>query len=132
KKLQKIYKGEMFEMDLVEIYKALGEITRLRIIMLLLDKKMCGYHIENTLNVSQSNISRHLTKLKYAKIVKEEKEGQKIYFSINSNFIEKYNLLYESLLGNRVTHEIFMSDEVKYFENKDELDLSYSNIAENI
>ena len=119
-------------MDLVEIYKALGEITRLRIIMQLLDKKMCGYHIENTLNVSQSNISRHLTKLKYAKIVKEEKEGQKIYFSINSNFIEKYNLLYESLLGNRVTHEIFMSDEVKYFENKDELDLSYSNIAENI
>lgn len=51
--------------------------------MLLLDKKMCGYHIENTLNVCQSNISRHLTKLKYAKIVKEEKEGQKIYFSIN-------------------------------------------------
>jgi ArsR family transcriptional regulator len=122
----------MFEMDLVEIYKSLAEITRLRIVMLLLDKKMCGYHIENTLNVSQSNISRHLTKLKYAKIIKEEKEGQKIYFSINSNFIEKYNLLYESLLGNRVTHEIFMSDEVKYFENKDELDLSYSNIAENI
>ena len=122
----------MFEIDLVEIYKVLGEITRLIIIMLLLDKQMCGYHIENPLNVCQSNISRHLTKLKYAKIVKEEKEGQKIYFSINSNFIEKYNLLYESLLGNRVTHEIFMSDEVKYFENKDELDLSYSNIAENI
>ena len=71
------------------------------------------------------NIARHLTKLKYAKIVKEEKEGQKIYFSINSNFIEKYNLLYESLLGNRVTHEIFMSDEVKYFENKDERCMSY-------
>ena len=122
----------MFEKDLVEKYKSLAEITRLRIVMLLLDKKMCGYHIENTLTVSQSNISRHLTKLKYAKIIKEEKEGQKIYFSINSNFIEKYNLLYESLLGNRVTHEIFMSDEVKYFENKDELDLSYSNIAENI
>ena len=57
-------------MDLVEIYKSLGEITRLRIVMLLLDKKMCGYHIENTLNVSQSNVSRHLTKLKYAKIIK--------------------------------------------------------------
>ncbi len=119
-------------MDLVEIYKSLGEITRLRIVMLLLDKKICGYHIENTLNVSQSNISRHLTKLKYAKIVKEEKEGQRIYFSINPNFIEKYNLLYESLLGNRITHKTFMNDEIKYFENKDELDLSYCNIAENI
>ena len=119
-------------MDLVEIYKSLGEITRLRIVMLLLDKKMCGYHIENTLNVSQSNVSRHLTKLKYAKIIKEEKEGQKIYFSINPIFIEEYNLLYESLLGNRLTHVIFKGDEFKYFENKDKFDSSYCNIAENI
>ena len=48
----------MFEMDLVEIYKALGEITRLRIVMLLLDKKMCGYHIENTLNVTSHHTER--------------------------------------------------------------------------
>ena len=119
-------------MDLVEIYKSLGEITRLRIVMLLLDKKMRGYHIENTLFVSQSNISRHLTKLKYAKIVKEEKEGQKIFFSINPQFIEKYNLLYESLLGNRITHEIFRNDEKVYLDKKDMLDLTYCNIAENI
>ena len=119
-------------MDLVEIYKSLGEITRLRIVMLLLDKKMCGYHIENTLNVSQSNVSRHLTKLKYAKIIKEEKEAKKIYFSINPIFIEEYNLLYESLLGNRLTHVILKGDEFKYFENKDKLDSSYCNIAENI
>ena len=96
-------------MDLVEIYKSLGEITRLRIVMLLLDKKMCGYHIENTLNVSQSNVSRHLTKLKYAKIIKEEKEGQKIYFSINPIFIEEYNLLYESLRKNTFDTSILIS-----------------------
>lgn len=83
----------------IEIFKALGEDTRLRIINLLLNAKvpLCVCEIMDCLKENQTNISKHLKILKYAEIVKEKREGKFImYFLVNKN--EKFlNLLFSAI-----------------------------------
>lgn len=57
----------------VDIFKALADENRLRIISLLLTKELCVCEIEASLEMSQSNVSRHLTKLKTSGIVDSRK-----------------------------------------------------------
>lgn len=92
-------------MELVNVMKALGEPTRLRITMLLLDKTLCGYNIEHVLDLSQTNVSRHIAKLKQAGIVAEEKSGQRCHFSISAKFRNDYAPVYQFLLEQRATDE---------------------------
>ena len=56
---------------------------------------MC--EIETVLNMTQSNASRHLNKLKTSGIITSEKKSQWVYYSVDNNFIEKNNLLYKFL-----------------------------------
>ena len=51
-------------MELVEIFKAFGDETRIRILNLLRNSEMCVCEIEAILGINQSNASRHLNKLK--------------------------------------------------------------------
>ncbi len=66
-----------------EAFKALGDPTRLEIVKLLVGKEMCVCDIINSFKVSQPTISHHLRVLKQAELVKDEKEGKWIYYSLN-------------------------------------------------
>ncbi len=77
-------------MDILEIYKALSDINRIKIINILLEKELCVCEVEAVLEMNQSNVSRHLNKLKYAGIVKGRKESQWVYYSMDTSFLEKY------------------------------------------
>ena len=71
---------------MVEIFKALSEENRLRILSLLLEGEMCVCEIEAVLNLSQSNTSRHLTALKQCGILDSFKKAQWTYYRINDRF----------------------------------------------
>ncbi|MGD9156009.1 MAG: metalloregulator ArsR/SmtB family transcription factor, partial [Bacillota bacterium] len=60
-------------MNLLKILKALGDENRLRILNLLRQKKLCVCELESVLNMTQSNVSRHLIKLKDAELIESEK-----------------------------------------------------------
>lgn len=57
-------------MDMVDIFKALSEDSRLRILSLLLEDELCVCEIEACLRMTQSNASRHLTALRSAEFLK--------------------------------------------------------------
>ncbi len=63
-------------MDIVQMLKALGDETRIRILNLLKDEELCVCEIEHILGITQSNTSRHLAKLSILKIVDYEKKAQ--------------------------------------------------------
>ena len=69
--------------DEVEVFKALSDPTRLRIMKLLLTsgKEICGCEFVDSLQVPQYNLSRHLDILKQAGVVTERKEGRWVYYS---------------------------------------------------
>lgn len=82
-------------MDLIEIFKALGDENRIRILNLLIRQELCVCEIETVLDMTQSNASRHLNKLKTSGIITSEKKSQWVYYRVDNKFIEENNLLYE-------------------------------------
>ena len=85
------------KLNLIEIFKALGDENRIRILNLLMRQELCVCEIETLLDMTQSNASRHLNKLKTSGIITSEKKSQWVYYSVDNNFIEKNNLLYKFL-----------------------------------
>jgi len=68
----------------VEILKALGQTTRLRILEYLRDGERCVCEIFPAIGGEQSNISRHLGILKRAGLVSDRREGVSIYYRIRN------------------------------------------------
>ena len=71
-------------MKLDKIFKALSDETRLRIINILQQcAGCCVCDLEKILQESQPKISRHLAYLKRENIVKDERRGNMIIYSLN-------------------------------------------------
>ncbi len=68
-------------MDVSEVLKALADPNRLRILNLLHERTLCVCDLEAILELNQSNLSRHLAKLKQAGIVKAQKKALFAYYS---------------------------------------------------
>ena len=68
--------------DLVTIFKALSDETRLRIIKLLEQGELCVCDITAALDMVQPKVSFHLSALKEAGLIKDRKQGKWIHYSL--------------------------------------------------
>ncbi len=68
--------------QIAEYYKALGDDKRLGIMKLLGFREMCVCELTSALGVSQPNLSHHISKLESAGLVKREKRGKWVYYSL--------------------------------------------------
>jgi ArsR family transcriptional regulator len=67
-----------------QIFKALGDETRLRIMALLLEgKELCVCDIMAALQLPQSTVSRHLSCLRHAGLVEDRRQGIWMYYQVN-------------------------------------------------
>lgn len=92
--------------EFAKLLKALSHETRLTIMVLLNQQELCVCEIEKQLNLSQAKVSRHLTVLKHAGLVKDRREGLWIYYSIdepkvpiNKKVFKLFNELKETKKG---------------------------------
>jgi ArsR family transcriptional regulator, arsenate/arsenite/antimonite-responsive transcriptional repressor len=69
--------------ELVHIFKALSDETRLRVIKLLEEGELCVCDITAALDMVQPKVSFHLSALKVAGLIKDRKEGKWIHYSLN-------------------------------------------------
>lgn len=81
--------------NISEVFKALGDPTRLEIVRLLIGKEMCVCDIMDSFQVSQPTISHHLRVLKQADLVKDKKEGKWIYYSLNNETFKELEQFFE-------------------------------------
>jgi ArsR family transcriptional regulator len=98
------------KLSLIEIFKALGDKNRIRILNLLIRQELCVCEIETVLNMTQSNASRHLNKLKTSGIITSEKKSQWVYYKIDNKFIEENSLLYEFIKNKTVENTQLQRD----------------------
>ncbi|HWO96850.1 metalloregulator ArsR/SmtB family transcription factor [Fictibacillus sp. Mic-4] len=90
-------KSTTFELDKVaQVLKLLGDKTRLTMVAILNHRECCVCEFLEVFTMSQPSISQHLRKLKDAGLLNEEKRGQWVYYSINTES-ELYELV-EDLL----------------------------------
>jgi len=71
------------------VFKALNDPTRREILQLLQEKDLTAGEIVEKFNISGPSISHHLDLLKQAKLVNAEKEGQFIYYSLNTTVVDE-------------------------------------------
>jgi len=78
--LEQISKNAIIVTD---VLKSMAHPTRLMICCLLIDNELSVGQINDTfVDVSQSVVSQHLTKLKNMDLVKTRRESQTIYYSL--------------------------------------------------
>jgi ubiquinone/menaquinone biosynthesis C-methylase UbiE/DNA-binding transcriptional ArsR family regulator len=70
--------------DIVEIIRAIGEPTRLRILALLSHGEMAAGEMSVVLNQSQPRVSRHLKLLAEAGLIERRPEGAWVFFKLSS------------------------------------------------
>lgn len=104
---------------MVRIFKALSEESRLRILSLVIDHEMCVCEIEASLNMSQSNVSRHLAELKHCGILECNKKAQWAYYRISESFCRQNAELYEYLKKNLRILPTYHKDFAEYMKCKD-------------
>jgi ArsR family transcriptional regulator len=68
--------------ELAEMYGALSDATRLRILGVLADGEVCVCHIHEALRLPQPTVSRHLAHLRRAGLVKTRREGLWIHYRL--------------------------------------------------
>ena len=78
--------------NLSELFKILGDLTRIKIIWTLDNNEMCVCDIANVLNMTKSSIQHQLSILKNAGIVRYRKSGKEVYYTLDDEHINK---LYE-------------------------------------
>jgi ArsR family transcriptional regulator len=71
------------------IFKALNDPTRREILELLKKKDMTAGEIADQFHISKPSISHHLDLLKQAELVVSVKEGQFIFYSINTTVMDE-------------------------------------------
>ena len=71
------------------LFKALNDPTRREILELLREKDLTAGEIADQFSISKPSISHHLDLLKQADLVIAVKEGQFIYYSINTTVLDE-------------------------------------------
>jgi len=73
---------------IVEFHKALGDLTRIRIIALLQQGTLHGQAIAGKLGLKPPTITHHIAKLREVGLIKEKRDKNTIYFSLNLKLLE--------------------------------------------
>lgn len=86
--IQKLPKEELLY-DLAEFFKIFGDSSRIRILSLLREDKFCVNEIAQLLQLSPSAISHQLRILRQARLVRYQKIGKEVFYSLDDDHIEK-------------------------------------------
>jgi ArsR family transcriptional regulator len=71
-------------MQAIQFFKALSDVTRLKIIMLIqLEGELCVCELMVALDANQPKISRHLAQLKRLGLLLDRKQKQWVYYRLN-------------------------------------------------
>ena len=69
--------------DLEDVFKALADKTRLRILALLGNDEVCVCHMHNSLKLPQPTVSRHLAYLRKSGLVEARRDGVWMHYQLS-------------------------------------------------
>jgi biotin operon repressor len=74
---------------LLQIFKALADPVRLRLIALILDEERCGQELATELTLAPATVSHHLRRLRAAGLVTERAEPPYVYYRLDHASLRK-------------------------------------------
>ena len=86
-------------MSLQQTLKALADPIRREILNLLKGGRLSAGEISEHFPVTAASISRHLSVLKEADLIRDQREGKYIYYELNASVLEEVMLWISDLKG---------------------------------
>ena len=74
---------------LADLFSALSDPTRLRIISVLLDNEMNVGDIAAQLEMTESAVSHQLRGLRHMRLVRARKNGRQVYYALDDDHVAK-------------------------------------------
>lgn len=75
--------------DLADLFKTLGDPTRVRIMDALAKAEFCVCDLAELLDLSQSATSHQLRVLRNGNLVKYRRDGKMVYYSLQDNHVQE-------------------------------------------
>lgn len=97
-------------MGLQQTLKALADPIRREILLMLKKGRMSAGEITEQFSVTGASISRHLSVLKEADLVRDTREGQFIFYELNASVLEEIMLWISHLQGGSSQEEALRGD----------------------
>ena len=72
---------------LSELFRAMSDETRTKIIYLLSEQELCVCDIAHLLDASLPAVSHHLRLLKIMRLVKSRKEGKQVFYTLDDDHV---------------------------------------------
>ncbi len=69
--------------DAAEIYRALGDPTRVKIIDELLHQELCTSDLAEIIGLSEPAVSQHLRLLRTQRVVTSHRHGQRVFYALD-------------------------------------------------
>jgi len=98
-------KYESSSMRMNEAFKALADPTRREILQLLRQREMTAGELAEHFDMSKPSVSHHFSVLKQADLISSRREGQQIFYSLNTTAVEDLLAIIWDLFPNRQTKE---------------------------
>lgn len=99
--------------NIENLFKALADQTRLRLISLIGDSEVCVCFLVEILKTSQPKISRHLAYLRRAQIVTARREGKWIHYRLTEPPDEHAARILREVRASLTEHPEFQRDREK-------------------
>lgn len=74
---------------LAELFRAMGDANRLRIISLLRETELCVHDIAAQLEMSQSAVSHQMRALRLMRVVKSRRDGRHMFYTLDDAHVEQ-------------------------------------------
>ena len=88
-------------MGMQETMRALADPTRREILNLLKGGRLSAGEITEHFPVTAAAVSRHLSVLKEADLIRDKREGKFIYYEMNASVLEEIMLFISNLKGEK-------------------------------
>ena len=80
---------ELKAIQLAELFSALSDASRVRIISLLLEGEMSVSALADGLKMTESAVSHQLRGLRQMRLVRARKEGRQVFYSLDDDHVLK-------------------------------------------
>ena len=95
--------------DLVKVFKALSDETRLKILLIISKRTICQKGISRHLGISESAVSQHIKVLKESGIVTGIKQGYSVIYVINDDCFKEVKFFLKMI--NDIEDDTFIEKE---------------------
>ena len=81
--------------DLAELFKVFGDSTRIKILYALMARELCVADLAELIGATQSAVSHQLRTLKQARLVKFQRDGKNVIYSLSDDHV--YTMLAQGM-----------------------------------